>query len=231
MTAIKSVVLKKTRTDDGCIAEFYNPIWGRFVVESKYDVDNPCFNNMINLMRVGDYYLVSGKRHDEVDADVREFSIVKYMSRETDNARQSKRALAIPNMSVREIDRLADNTLMRLTYAPYQTELETVYSIIKDKFYETNLTPNTHLFKDLQFDSLDFVELLMFVEKELNLPAYSLEFSEKVANCMTVGGLAKKAKRIAKRTLQTPVVKQRPLVEGKNKLWDKIKQKFRGLSK
>lgn len=230
MTAIKSVVLKNTRTDDGCIAEFYNPVWGRFVVESKYDVDNPCFNNMINLMRVGDYYLVSGKRHNEVDADVREFSIVKYMSRETDNARQSKRALAIPNMSVREIDRLADDTLMRLTYAPYQTELDTVYSIIKDKFYETNLTPNTHLFKDLQFDSLDFVELLMFVENELNLPAYSLEFSEKVANCMTVGGLAKKAKRIAKRTLQAPVVKQTPVAEKKN-LWDKIKQKFRGFSK
>ena len=230
MTAIKSVVLKNTRTDDGCIAEFYNPVWGRFVVESKYDVDNPCFNNMINLMRVGDYYLVSGKRHNEVDADVREFSIVKYMSRETDNARQSKRALAIPNMSVREIDRLADNTLMRLTYAPYQTELDTVYSIIKDKFYETNLTPNTHLFKDLQFDSLDFVELLMYVETELNLPAYSLDFSEKVANCMTVGGLAKKAKRIAKRTLQTPIVKQTPVAEKKN-LWDKIKQKFHGLSK
>ena len=134
MTAIKSVVLKNTRTDDGCITEFYNPFWGRFVVESKYDVDNPCFNNMINLMRVGDYYLVSGKRHNEIDADVREFSVVKYMSRETDNARQSKRALAIPNMSVREIDRLADNTLMRLTYAPYQTELNAVYSIIKDKF-------------------------------------------------------------------------------------------------
>ena len=230
MTAIKSVVLKKTRTDDGYITEFYNPVWGRFVVESKYDVDNPWFNNMINLMRVGDYYLVSGKRHNEIDADVREFSIVKYMSRETDNARQSKRALAIPNMSVREIDRLADNTLMRLTYAPYQTELETVYSIIKDKFYETNLTPNTHLFKDLQFDSLDFVELLMFVENELNLPAYSLEFSEKVANCMTVGGLAKKAKRIAKRTLQAPVVKQTPVAEKKN-LWDKIKQKFHGFSK
>lgn len=230
MTAIKSVVLKKTRTDDGYITEFYNPVWGRFVVESKYDVDNPCFNNMINLMRVGDYYLVSGKRHNEIDADVREFSIVKYMSRETDNARQSKRALAIPNMSVREIDRLADDTLMRLSYAPYQTELDTVYSIIKDKFYETNLTPNTHLFKDLQFDSLDFVELLMFVEKELNLPAYSLEFSEKVANCMTVGGLAKKAKRIAKRTLQAPVVKQTSVAEKKN-LWDKIKQKFRGFSK
>lgn len=230
MTAIKSVVLKNTRTDDGCITEFYNPFWGRFVVESKYDVDNPCFNNMINLMRVGDYYLVSGKRHNEIDADVREFSVVKYMSRETDNARQSKRALAIPNMSVREIDRLADDTLMRLTYAPYQTELDTVYSIIKDKFYETNLTPNTHLFKDLQFDSLDFVELLVFVENELNLPAYSLGFSEKVANCMTVGGLAKKAKRIAKRTLQAPVVKQTPVAEKKN-LWDKIKQKFRGFSK
>ena len=230
MTAIKSVVLKKTRTDDGCITEFYNPVWGRFVIECKYDVDKPHFNNMINCMRVGDYYLVSGKRHNEIDADVREFSVVKYMSRETDNARQSKRALAIPNMSVREIDRLADDTLMRLTYAPYQTELDTVYSIIKDKFYETNLTPNTHLFKDLRFDSLDFVELLMFVEKELNLPAYSLEFSEKVANCMTVGGLAKKAKRIAKRTLQAPVVKQTPVAEKKN-LWDKIKQKFRGFSK
>ena len=230
MTAIKSVVLKKTRTDNGCIAEFYNPVWGRFVIECKYDVDQPHFNNMINCMRVGDYYLVSGKRHNEVDADVREFSIVKYMSRETDNARQSKRALAIPNMSVREIDRLADDTLMRLTYAPYQTELETVYSIIKDKFYETNLTPNTHLFKDLQFDSLDFVELFMFVENELNLPAYSLDFSEKVANCMTVGGLAKKAKRIAKRTLQAPVVKQTPVAEKKN-LWDKIKQKFHCFSK
>ena len=230
MTAIKSVVLKKTRTDDGCITEFYNPVWGRFVVESKYDVDNPWFNNMINLMRVGDYYLVSGKRHNEADADVREFSIVKYMSRETDNTRQSKRALAIPNMSVREIDSLADDTLMRLTYAPYQTELETVYSIIKDKFYETNLTPNTHLFKDLQFDSLDFVELLMFVEKELNLPAYSLNFSEKVANYMTVGGLAKKAKRISQHSKQTPAVKQQPVEEKKN-LWDKIKQKFHGFSK
>ena len=230
MTAIKSVVLKKTRTDDGCIAEFYNPVWGRFVIECKYDVDQPHFNNMINCMRVGDYFLVKGRRNNDVFDDIREFSIVKYMSRETDNARQSKRALAIPNMSVREIDRLADDTLMRLTYAPYQTELDTVYSIIKDKFYETNLTPNTHLFKDLQFDSLDFVELLMFVENELNLPAYSLGFSEKVANCMTVGGLAKKAKRIAKRTLQAPVVKQTPVAEKKN-LWDKIKQKFHGLSK
>ena len=74
------------------------------------------------------------------------------------------------------------------------------------------------MFKDLRFDSLDFVELLMFVENELNLPAYSLDFSEKVANCMTVGGLAKKAKRIAKRTLQAPVVKHTPVVEKKN-LW------------
>ena len=71
----------------------------------------------------------------------------------------------------------------------------------------------------------------MFVENELNLPAYSLDFSEKVANYMTVGGLAKKAKRIAKRTLQTPVVKQHPLVEAKNKLWDMLKQKCRGFSK
>ena len=231
MTAIKSVVLKKTRTDDGCVAEFYNPVWGRFVIECKYDVDQPHFNNMINCMRVGDYFLVKGRRNNDVFDDIREFSIVKYMSRETDNARQSKRALAIPNMSVREIDRLADDTLMRLTYAPYQTELNTVYSIIKDKFYETNLTPNTHLFKDLQFDSLDIAELLICIETKLNLPAYSLDFSEKVVNYMTVGGLAKKAKRIAKRTLQTPVVKQRPLVEAKNKLWDKIKQKFHCFSK
>ena len=230
MPPIKSVVLNKTKNDNGCIAEFYNPVWGRFAIDCKYNADVPYFNNMINLMRVGDYYIVSGKRHNEADADVREFSIVKYMSRETDNARQSKRALAIPNMSVREIDRLADNTLMRLTYAPYQTELETVYSIIKDKFYETNLTPNTHLFKDLQFDSLDFVELLMYIETQLSLPAYSLDFSEKVANYMTVGGLAKKAKRVSQRPQHVPVVKQQLVAEKKN-LWDMLKQKFRGFIK
>ena len=230
MSPIKSVVLNKTKTDNGCVAEFYNPVWGRFVIECKYDVDQPHFNNMINCMRVGDYFLVKGRRNNDVFDDIREFSIVKYMSRETDTVRQSKRELAIPNMSVREINSLADVTLARLTYAPYQTELNQIYSILKDKFYAPVLSPDMRIIDDLKFDSLDIAELLMFVENELNLPAYSLDFSETVANYMTVGGLAKKAKRISQYSKQTPAVKQQPVEEKKN-FFDKIKQKFRGFSK
>jgi acyl carrier protein len=226
MASIKSVLLRKTRTDDGCVAEFYNPFWGSFVVDCKYDADAPHFNNMINLMRVGDYYMVSGKSNKESPDVIREFSVIKYLSRETEAARKSKRELNIPNMSVREIDKLADDTLTRLTYAPYQKELNQIYSIIKDKFYITSASPNTSFVKDLQFDSLDFAELLMFLEAELKLPVSSLDFSESISEYMTVGGLAKKAKRVSQRPQQAPVVKQQ-LVEEKKNLWDMLKQKFR----
>jgi hypothetical protein len=47
---------------------------------------------------------------------------------------------------------------------------------------------------------------------------------------MTVGGLAKKAKRISQHAKQAPAVKQQPVEEKKNFL-DKIKQKFSGFSK
>ena len=229
MTSIKSVVLNKTITDDGYIAEFYNPFWGYFAIDCKYDADTPAFNNMINLMRVGDYFLVSGKRHDEFDNDIREFSIVKYMSRETVAVRRSKRKLAIPNMSVREMDKLADDILTRLNYLPYQTELETVYDIINDKFYITNLSPNMRLMADLHMDSLDIIWVLMYVEENLKLPTYSLDIAESVYPYMTVGGLAKKIKRFTNKPVKTAHVPHK--IKDKNSFLNKIKQKIRVFSK
>ena len=62
-------------------------------------------------MRVGDYFMVKGKPSNAEVNDVCEFSVVRYMRQETEAVRKSKRELAIPNMSVREMDNLADHIL------------------------------------------------------------------------------------------------------------------------
>lgn len=109
---IKSVVLNKTEiTDRHYIVEFYNPWWGRFAIDFEYDNMSHTEHNMLNIMRVGDYFMVKGKPSNAEVNDVCEFSIVRYMRYETDKARQSGQELIIPNMSVREMDNLADNIL------------------------------------------------------------------------------------------------------------------------
>ena len=231
MAKIKSVVLNKTEiTDRHYIVEFYNPWWGRFAIDFKYDNASHTEHNMLNIMRVGDYFMVNGKPSNAEVNDVSEFSVVRYMRHETEAARKSGRELIIPNMSVHEMDNLADDILTRLAYVPYQTELNQIYNIIKDKFYITNLSPNMRLFDDLQFDSLDVGDLLTFVEIELNLPVYSLDFSKKASPYMTVGGLAKRARRISQRSQQTPIVKQY-LVEKIKNLSDILKQRSREITK
>ena len=116
MAKIKSVVLNKSKIKNGYNVEFYNPFWGRFAIECIYDKDTDAFNNMIKLMRVGDYYLVNGKPNIGNPAIVREFNIIKYMAKETEDARKSKRELAIPNMSVREMNNLADDILADIKF-------------------------------------------------------------------------------------------------------------------
>lgn len=113
MNKIKSVVLNKTRYQDGYVVEFYNPWWGRFAVEYKHEGNKPALNNMIHAMRVGDYYLVYGKSLMP-DAEIKEYEIIKYMVEETEQARKSQRELAIPNMNVMEIDALADKILQEI---------------------------------------------------------------------------------------------------------------------
>ena len=55
----------------------------------------------------------------------------------------------------------------------------------KMKLDESEITPEKHLFNDLGADSLDFVELAMLLENEVNV-----KFSEEdTANVKTVGDL------------------------------------------
>lgn len=115
MAKIKSVVLNKTEiTDRHYIVEFYNPWWGRFAIEFKYDNSSHAEYNMLNIMRVGDYFMVKGKPSNAEVNDDCEFSIVRYMRQETEAARKSGRELIIPNMSVREMNNLADSILNKL---------------------------------------------------------------------------------------------------------------------
>lgn len=115
MAKIKSVVLNKTEiTDRHYIVEFYNPWWGRFAIEFKYDNSSHAEHNMLNIMRVGDYFMVKGKPSNAEVNDDCEFSIVRYMRQETEAARKSGRELNVPNMSVREMNNLADSILNKL---------------------------------------------------------------------------------------------------------------------
>ena len=51
MAKIKSVVLNKTEiTDRHYIVEFYNPWWGRFAIDFKYDNASHAEHNMLNIM-------------------------------------------------------------------------------------------------------------------------------------------------------------------------------------
>ena len=113
MTNIKSVVLNKTETKSGYLVEFFNPIWGRFVIDCKYDKEDPAFNNTINLLRVGDYFLIKGKAID-TKSEISEYSIVKYMAKETEAVRMSGRKLAIPNMNAQQMYDMADNLLNKI---------------------------------------------------------------------------------------------------------------------
>ena len=110
MAKIKSVVLNKTAIKDGYIVEFYNPFWGRFAVNCLYNTDDPAFNNMVALMRVGDYFSVEGKPVIK-GSEIKEYEILKYMAKETEQVRKTKRELAVPNMSVQEMKNLADDIL------------------------------------------------------------------------------------------------------------------------
>ncbi len=122
VSKIKSVLLSKSEIKNGYNLEFYNPWWGRFAIEYKYDRDHGAMNNLVKLLRVGDYVLIHGKpTFDRVNGEIvktgpeiREFSIVKYMKKETEEARKSGRELAIPNMNVVEMDKLATNLLKQL---------------------------------------------------------------------------------------------------------------------
>ena len=119
---IKSVLLSKLEIENGYNLEFYNPFWGRFAIEYKYDRDNAGMNNLVKLLRVGDYALIHGKpTFDRFNGEVvqtgpeiREFDIAKYMKHETEEARRSGRELAIPNMNVVEMDNMATNLLKQL---------------------------------------------------------------------------------------------------------------------
>ena len=140
MPKIKSVVLNKTEiTDRHYIVEFYNPWWGRFAIDFKYDNASHTEHNMLNVMRVGDYFMVKGKPSNAEVNDVCEFSVVRYMRQETEAARKSGRELNIPNMSVREMNNLADNILDMLNqykkqeFADIQNEKQNFLSKIKQK--------------------------------------------------------------------------------------------------
>ena len=113
MVKIKSVVLNKTRTQNGYLVEFYNPWWGRFVVNYKYNVFTYDLNNALKLMRVGDYFLVKGIPL-EPNPEIKEYKIVKYMVKATEKVRKEQRELAIPNMNVMEINALADAILRKI---------------------------------------------------------------------------------------------------------------------
>lgn len=122
ISKMKSVLLSKSEIENGYNLGFYNPVWGRFAIEYKYDRDNAAMNNLVKLLRVGDYALIHGKpTFDRVNGEVvqtgpeiREFDIVKYMKHETEEARKSGRELAVPNMTALEMNNLANNLLKQL---------------------------------------------------------------------------------------------------------------------
>ena len=122
ISKMKSVLLSKSEIENGYNLGFYNPVWGHFAIEYKYDRDNAAMNNLVKLLRVGDYVLIHGKPtlyriNGEVVQtcpEIREFDIVKYMKHETEEVRKSGRELAVLNMTALEMNNLANNLLKQL---------------------------------------------------------------------------------------------------------------------
>ena len=83
--------------------------------------------------------MIKGKPSNAEVNDVCEFSVVRYMRQETEAARKSGRELNIPNMSVREMNNLADNILDMLNqskkqeFADIQNEQQNLLGRIKQK--------------------------------------------------------------------------------------------------
>lgn len=50
-----------------------------------------------------------------------------------------------------------------------KTVQDTVFLYIQDKFGHTNFDLESTLYDDLNFDSLDIIELTMYIEDELNI--------------------------------------------------------------